>query len=76
MELYYERIWLPRIKSCIKVKQLKNHALMGLINKPFCFRYRPLKNAVNTWLTEKQYIINRHHSPKVVSLGNSPRGLI
>jgi len=52
MEVYYERIRLPMIKSCIKVKQLKNHALIGLINKRFCIRYRSLKNAVNTWSTK------------------------
>jgi len=36
----------------ISFEQLKNHALMGLINEQFCVRYRPLKKAVNTRLTE------------------------
>jgi len=53
MELYGERIRLPMVKSRIKVKQLKNHALMGLIYKRFCIHYRPLKKAVNTCRRKK-----------------------
>lgn len=45
---YYEHIWFPILKSFIKVKQMKNNALMRLIKERLCIGIRSLKKSVNT----------------------------